>query len=163
VGLALVGLEKPAPARAGTGTILTFETMAGVAGPYVGTANPIRGISGGGLPWVISGGGGELNAHGHLVINVRGLVLGPSAPPSIAGTNPLPAFRAIVSCLSIGTGGTPTVVNLNTENFPATSTGDAHIEATLALPHPCLAPIIFVTSPPLGTPAAPRWFAVTGT
>jgi len=162
-GLALGGLEKPASARAGAGTILTFETMVGVSGPYVGAANPIRGISGGGLPWVISGGGGALDAHGHLVVHVRGLVLGPTAPPAIAGTNPLPFFRAIVSCLSIGAGGTPSIVNLETGDFPATSTGDAEIEATLALPNPCLAPIIFVTSAPLGAPPAPRWLAVTGT
>jgi hypothetical protein len=163
-GLAISGLEKLPAARADTGTILTFATMAPVSGPFVG-ANPIRGITGGGLPWIISEGGGELNANGHLVAHVTGLVLATSAPvpPALQGTNPVPFFRAILSCLSIDAGGSPTVVNLDTGNFPATSTGDAEIEATLALPSPCLAPIIFVTGgPPIGSPVAPRWFAVTG-
>jgi hypothetical protein len=135
--------------------------MAGVSGPFVGGTNPIRGIGGGGLPWIIAGGGGELNANGHLVVHVRGLVLATFAPvpPAFQGTNPVTLFRAIVSCLSIDGGGKPVTVNLSTANFPATSTGDAEIEATLALPSPCLAPIIFVASP---APAAPNWFAVTG-
>jgi hypothetical protein len=53
-------------------------------------------------------------------------------------------------------------VNLQTPLFPASTAGDADIEALLALPHPFYAPIVFVTSLPLGAPAAPRWFAVTG-
>ena len=49
-GLAISGLETPASVRAGSGTILTFETMAAVSGPFVGATNPIRGLKGGGLP-----------------------------------------------------------------------------------------------------------------
>lgn len=30
------------------------------------------------------------------------------------------------------------------------------------MPHPFYVPIVFVTSLPMGTPTAPRWFAVTG-
>ena len=37
-------------ATADPGTILKFDTMAPVTGPYVGAANPIRGVPGGGLP-----------------------------------------------------------------------------------------------------------------
>ncbi len=50
-----------------------------------------------------------------------------------------------------------------TPQFPASLEGDADIEAMLTLPHPFYAPIVFVASLPIGTPAAPRWFAVTGT
>jgi hypothetical protein len=157
-GLAISGLEPPASVRAGSGTILTFETMAAVSGPFVGATNPIRGINGGGLPWIIARGGGELNASGHLEVHVRGLVLAetPPVPPALRGTNPVPSFRAVVSCLSIDGGGAMTTVTLSTDTFRATPTGDAHLEATVALPSPCLAPIIFVTSPTLS------WFAVTG-
>ncbi len=35
----------------GPPTILKFDTMVPVTGPYVGPANPIRGVPGGGLPW----------------------------------------------------------------------------------------------------------------
>ena len=33
--------------------IMEFSTMTGVPRPYTGSANMIRGLSGGGLPWVI--------------------------------------------------------------------------------------------------------------
>ena len=73
----------------------------------------------------------------------------------MGGTNPVPDFLAVVSCQSIS-GGSPTIVNVSTAPFPATTTGDAHIEAQLALPSPCLAPIVFVTAP------SGAWFAITG-
>lgn len=134
-------------------TILEFATMAGVTGPFVGTANPIRGISGGGLPWVLSRAEGELKADGRLEVHVRGLVL---AAGAAAGTNPVSSFLAVVSCMSIDAMGNPSTVNVATSPFPASSTGDADVEATLSLPHPCFAPIIFITSPTMS------WFAVTG-
>jgi hypothetical protein len=31
-------------------TVLKAETLAGVTGPYVGSANPIRSVNGGGVP-----------------------------------------------------------------------------------------------------------------
>ncbi len=130
--------------------IIEFETMVGVSGPFVGTRNPIRTVSGGGAPWVIGSGQGELETDGSLKVQVRGLVL--------AGRriNPLANFRAIVSCRSIGSAGQPTVVNVSTDNFLATPEGDSDIEATVNLPSPCIAPIIFVTSP------TGAWFAATG-
>jgi len=132
--------------------IVTFNTMAPVTGPFVGTANPIRGINGGGLPWAIANGNGVLHADGKLDVNVHGLVL--AAGPN-TGKNPIPTFRAVVSCLSVSNGN-PTTVNVSTDPFAATTTGDAHIHARLALPSPCIAPIIFVTSP------TGAWFAATG-
>jgi hypothetical protein len=130
--------------------ILEFKTMVGVSGPYVGTANPIRGISGGGVAWVISDGKGKLRTDGKLQVQVKGLVL------ASTGTNPVASFRAVVSCQSIDGMGNPSIVNVSTEDFPASPTGDADIRATVELPSPCLAPIIFVTN------STGRWFAVTG-
>ena len=130
--------------------ILEFKTMAGVSGPYLGTANPIRGISGGGAAWMISDGKGKLRADGRLQVQVKGLVL------VSTGANPVANFRAVVSCQSIDGMGNPSIVNVSTEDFPASTTGDADIRATVDLPSPCLAPIIFVTN------SAGRWFAVTG-
>ena len=132
--------------------ILTFNTMTPVTGPFVGTANPIRGINGGGLPWMIANGNGVLHADGKVDVNVHGLVL--AAGPN-AGTNPVPTFRAVVSCLSISSGN-PTTVNVSTDPFPATTTGNAHIHARVTLPSPCIAPIVFVTTP------TGAWLAVTG-
>ena len=76
--------------------------------------------------------------------------------PALQGTNPIPDFRAIVSCQSIGADGTATVANVSTAPFPASPTGNADINATVSLPSPCIAPIVFVTSP------GGAWFAATG-
>ncbi len=154
-----VGLIVQASGASSSGqNVLEFNTMVGVSGPFVGSANPIRGVNGGGLPWQIAGGRGELGSNGRLEVGVRGLVLlnGPPVPAALRGTNPIASFRAIVSCLTI-VDGSPTTTNVATGPFPATATGNSEIEATVALPSPCLAPIIFVG------PSPTTWFAVTGT
>ena len=130
-------------------TVLKAETLARVTGPYVGSANPIRGVNGGGVPWDIAEGKAVLSADGHLVVKVEGLVL------TATGTNPVTTFRGLVSCQTI-VDGAAAVVNVSTDAFPASTTGDSKIEATVTLPSPCFAPIVFVTSP------GGSWFAVTG-
>lgn len=149
-----------ASAGPGPATVLKFATMTPVTGPYVGTASPIRGVAGGGLPWVITAGTGSLKRDGHLLVRVRGLVLARQAPvpPALQGTNPFPDFRALVSCQSIGAGNTASVANVSTGDFRANSAGDSTINAVVSLPRPCIAPIVFVTGP-TGTDV---WFAVTG-
>ena len=143
--------------------VLEFDTMVGVPRPYTGAANAIRGVPGGGLPWVIlREARGELGVDGKLEIEVRGLVIDPNDPlaGANAGVNPSPNFRAIVSCQSKDAAGAAVVVNRTTEQFPATTglgAGDAKIEAQVELPSPCIAPIIFVTNA-----AGTAWFAATG-
>jgi hypothetical protein len=135
--------------------ILEFDSLVGVPQALTGTQNPIRGINGGGLPWMIGPSYGELKANGKLEITVNDLVF--AAGPNV-GKNTVASFRAIVSCLrSDGT-----VENVMTAPFPATVAtatdpgGDAYIEAKLVLPQPCIAPLVFVTSP------GGAWFATTG-
>jgi len=140
--------------------ILEFGTMMGVPRPYTGATNAIRTVPGGGLPWVVASAEGELKANGKLEISVVGLVLDPNDPDVIAsgraGINPSTNFKAIVSCLSRDAAGNPTTVNVSTGLFPADAAGNSEIEAKLSLPKPCIAPIIFVTSP------TSSWFAATG-
>jgi hypothetical protein len=64
-------------------------------------------------------------------------------------------FRGLVSCQTIA-GTAAAVQNVATDPFPASVTGDAKISQKLDLPDPCIAPIVFVTSPTLA------WFAATG-
>ena len=137
-------------------TVLRFNTMSPVTGPYVGAANPIRGVPGGGLPWVIKSAHGSLDRHGHLSVRVRGLVLASTAavPPALRGTNPLKDFDAIVSCQTIS-GSMATVANVTTGNFDASPTGNSTIHARVKLPRPCIAPIVFVAGPGF-------WLAATG-
>ncbi|HEX9355531.1 MAG TPA: hypothetical protein VF933_17155 [Streptosporangiaceae bacterium] len=144
----------------GPATVLKFSTMTPVTGPYVGPPNPVRGVAGGGLPWILTAGTGSLKRDGHLLVRVRGLVLARQAPvpPALQGTNPFPGFRAVVSCQSIGAGNTAAITNISTGDFKASTAGDSTINARVSLPKPCIAPIVFVTGP-TGTDA---WFAVTG-
>jgi hypothetical protein len=156
IGLVPV-LAANSPASADPGTILKFDVMTPVTGPYVGTMNPIRTVSGGGLPWMITAGTGSLKRDGRLQIHVRGLVLADTSavPAGLRGTNPVADFEAIVSCQTI-TGGMATVTNVVTGQFPASMRGNSDIKARVTLPQPCIAPIVFVASP------GGAWFAATG-
>lgn len=141
---ALLVAGNSTPALAGE-AIFEFEQLAGIAVP--GTV--LRGIPGGGLPWIIDRGEARLEADGTFRVEVEGLVL--AAGPN-AGINPAPLFRATLSCL--GADGV-TVVNVSTDPFPATPEGDGRVEQVVFLPETCLAPVVLV-----GSPA--RWFAVSG-
>jgi len=137
--------------------ILKFDTMVGVPAGLTGTQSqvPLRNINGGGLPWTLTDASGELRANGHLEIEVVGLVLAAGAN---AGSNPITSFRGLVSCVKSD----GTFANIPTDPFPATTgpaisgRGNATIAAALSIPQPCIAPIIFVTSP------GGSWFAATG-
>ena len=136
--------------------IMKFSSMVGVPRPYTGATNAIRGVPGGGRPWVIGAAEGKLKDNGKLEVQVRGLVIDPNEPVATAGTNPSPTFRVIVSCMSTDASGAAVVSNIMTDPFPADAAGNAEVEAKLTLPSPCIAPIIFVTS------ATGSWFAATG-
>lgn len=145
------------PVTAKEPKILEFDTMVGVPHSLVGSqaAAAFRGVNAGGLAWTLTAAHGELTASGHLEIEVTGLVFaeGPNT-----GLNTIASFGATVSCIKSD----GTVQNIRTATFPATQGpataggGNATIEANVALPQPCFAPIIFVTSP------GGSWFAVTG-
>jgi hypothetical protein len=143
---------------AGRGKVLQFLTMSPVHGPFVGTQNPLRSLAGGGLPWVISKVEGQLNQDGRVKVEVRGLVLADSdaVPAALRLTNPIPSFKAIVSCLVGDGSGQVSTINVSTGLFPASKAGDASIEDRVDLPRECVAPIVFVTSP------GSAWFAATG-
>jgi hypothetical protein len=143
-------------ASADESKVLQFDTMVGVPRPYTGAANAIRGVSGGGRPWVLDFAKGKLSADGDIDVMVRGLVIDPNEPVPVAGTNPSPTFKVIVSCLSTDASGAAVTISVSTGEFPADTAGNAHIKDTVALPQPCIAPIVFVTS------ATDAWFAATG-
>lgn len=148
------------PASADKSKVLEFNTMVGVPRPYTGPDNPIRGVAGGGLPWVIEFGKGELSPNGDVEVVVKGLVFDPNdqivIDRGLAGINTIPNFKVVVSCLSKDADGNPTTVNVSTGLFPADTAGNSYIEDTVSLPSPCIAPILFVTSP------GGAWFASTG-
>ena len=65
LGMVVIGLvpvlASSSSANADPGTVLQFDVMTPVTGPYVGTVNPIRMVPGGGLPWMITSGKGFLS------------------------------------------------------------------------------------------------------
>ena len=138
------------------GTILDFHTMTPVSGPFIGSASPIRGVNGATQPYTIAHGDGTVRADGQVEVNVTRLVLaeGSAMPVSQQGTNPNSTFTVIVSCAS------PTASsqasNVSAPPAPANLAGTAQIQAKVALPNPCLAPLLFITGPD------GAWIAVTG-
>lgn len=141
-------------------SVIKFDTLTPVGGLAAGSANGIRGIAGAELPWVVEAASGSVSLDEHLLVRIRGLVLasGPPVPRALRGTNPFPAFRVTVSCLSLGPDGAVTIRNVSTGDFGASSCGNSDIDARLSLPRPCLAPILLVTGPS----GVERWLAVTG-
>jgi hypothetical protein len=147
-------------ASADESKLLEFNSMSGVPRPYTGATNAIRGVPGGGLPWVIEFGKGKVSPEGNVDVLVKGLVFDPNDQAvidrGIGGTNTVPNFKVIVSCMSKDANGAAVIANVSTGLFPADAEGNAHIKDSVALPSPCIAPIVFVTSP------TGSWFAATG-
>lgn len=128
--------------------------MIGVPATLVGAAGQIRGINGAGLPWTIGLSSAEVSASGKIEVSFNDLVF--AAGPNV-GKNTIASMKVIVSCLDT----TGAAVNVSTP-FPVTTAtpldpgGHGAIETSVALPSPCLAPIVFITS--LGG----AWFALDG-
>lgn len=142
--VSLVGAGSASVGAHDGGTLVEFDSMTPVTGAAVGTVND-RGITGGGKAWVITSGRGEVDRLGNVEVKVSGLVI-----PALGGINPVTSFKATVSCL------TPHgVVNVSTGLFAASATGDSTIEGSVALPHPCKAPEVFVGN------AGGAWFAMS--
>ena len=128
--------------------LISFNSMTPVTGAAVGAVND-RGLTGGGLPWVITSGTGSVDLAGNVSVTVKGLII--PSPPLPVAKNPVPFFKAIVSCLTED----DAVVNVSTANFPASMAGDSTIIGHVNLPSTCDDPIVFVTSP------GGAWFAMS--
>jgi len=161
-GLALVTLAVvavgPVAASGSHRRTFEFDSMIGVQRPFTGSANPVRGINGGGLPWVIGSAEGELSRSGRLELEVKHLVIDPNDATAItaglAGKNPIASFRAVVSCANSD----GTFTNVSSDPFPVTTGlngGSGELETWLAVPSMCMDPMVFVTSP------GGAWFART--
>jgi len=148
--------DDPTDDAATVKTILSFGTMIGDPGNATAAAkakNVIRGYMGPGPAWFIKSVQGTLKTDGSLTVMVKGLVLS-------NGTNPVPFFRAAVSCQD------PADANKGmlffTKTFPADTAGNSSIAGTVKLPSLCIAPIVLVTSPAAAGDPEGVWFAVTG-
>jgi len=147
------------PSFAGTARSMQAEEVSGspllrfdrfVGNDVTGADGAIRGQNAGGIPWRLDEGAARLARNGELRVEVEGLVL------QTTGSNPVPAFKAILSCLT-NSGTTLATVNVSTGTVPVGPDGNAEIREVLSgVPSPCYAPIVLVTSP------GGAWFAVSG-
>jgi hypothetical protein len=168
--VSFAALRPSPPQRGMTGTLsqhehegegkmlISFSSMYGVDGPFVGDGFPIRDIPGDELPWEIHSARGRLDTDGHLTLQIRGLVFKDEegVPEELRGINDETEFRAAVSCWT-EEGDAVTTVNVVTQGFPASRSGDSFIRTTVDLPNPCVAPIVMVLAG-----SEDKWFAVTG-
>lgn len=154
---------RPMPAVAGSPAIMEFGTMVGVPAGLTASHNlPINGVNGAGLPWVIGDVNGELLTNGKLELKFSGLVFDPSDPRvialNLANRNTIATMKVVVACIT----SSGAAVQISTPSFLVTTGlvndggGSGKVEAALALPNPCIAPVVFITS--LGG----NWFAATG-
>jgi hypothetical protein len=133
------------------GSLVRSEHLIGVQAPFTGSAHPVHGVPGGGLPWVLDEGELRVRADGRVRMEVEGLIIDPAANSALAGTNPVANFRVAVSCDN----GDGTFTVVRTGLIPASPTGDASVRTKLALPAMCDDPVAFITSP------GGAWFAAT--
>ena len=105
--------------------------MVGVPQAFTGATNAavIRGVPGGGIPWRLDLGKGELSTGGHLEIKVRGLVL---ASGGNAGNNPVGVFSGLVSCLTSDAA----VVNIANRRLPGDDSGRRRRAAATRISRP---------------------------
>ena len=142
--LSLVGAGTASVGAHEGGTLLEFDSMTPVGHPPVTQ----RGIPGGGAAWSIISGSGEVDRQGHVSVTVHGLIV------VQAGLNPIGTFQVAVSCLTPAGIATSVV----STGAPASKAGDSTINATVALPHPCKHPEVFVGGSPRGSFI---WFAMS--
>lgn len=92
----------------------------------------------GSAPWVADADSSiRVRRDGRVDIRIRGLVI-PTAPQN--GTNPVPQVSASVVCNGTAvTSSTPTTLAVRFD-----AAGDARILDRVALPSPCLAPVVLV-------------------
>lgn len=151
----------PFVATSSARTLFTFDRFVGESGTFVGSSNPVRGIPAGGFPWVIAEGKAKLMANGEFELEVEGLVIDPfnatAQARGVAGVNPAPFFFATISCVD----NTSAVTNVNTNAVPASSSGNAQIDQTVALPAQCFEPIVLIRGSFTGQSSGP-WFAMSG-
>ena len=108
----------------------------------------VRGITGGGLPWVVDHGSkAKVSADGRLKVDVKALVFAPGTP--LAGTpGPITSVVGSVVCADGAVASADAV--------PLSSEGDARIDAWVTLPAGCEDPIVLVRT------TTGRWLAEAG-
>ena len=113
---------------------------------------PLRGVGGGGAPWVVADSEVELDSNGELEVEVEGLLItGTGSSPPDGTTGPVTSIWASLTCEGGG-------VFTSTSGAPLNANGDAELETTIPIPPSCLGPIVLIRA---NTGMGP-WIAASG-
>jgi hypothetical protein len=127
-----------------------------VACPQDGTS--IGGVNTCGKIWKIKSGNAQLTSDGRLKVEVKGLVLNdPTLPADVNGT--ADGVTEVVASLVCSRGGASSVA-AESGRAPLSKSGQANINATLALPRNCIAPILLIRE--IWEGKIGGWLAATG-
>jgi hypothetical protein len=108
--------------------------------PSVPTDPVIHGVAAGAVPRALGRGSVRLRADGRLRVEVEGLVIPIAHGGFPAGTaRPIDVVSASLYCAPDSAAAVAT-----TGSVPISADGDARIDATIAIPASCLAPIVLV-------------------
>ena len=111
----------------------------------------VLGVVGAGAPWTTDNSNAKLFSDGTLVVRIHHLVFAAGANE---GRNTVPQGRVTVVCNG---NANPATDRVNSDPIPfSVPEGNAEFDASLPLPSPCFAPVVFFTSP------GGNWFAVSG-
>ena len=128
---------------------IAVDPVSGITGTGGPALNVVRGVSPGGVNWVISKLDATIDVSGRIKVRGRGLLL---AGGNGIGTNGGQSVHAILFC---GPAATATAHSTPAAGVPLAANGDFEIDDRLtpAPPNPCATPVLLIANP------APRWFA----
>jgi hypothetical protein len=124
-----------------------------------GANQPVRTVSSGGVPWVVSAGSDtRLTGDGRLRADIRGLLITGTGGALDGTTGPVTQVAAALTCTNAASGDTGAPSIVNTDPVPLSAAGDARIDQRIAVPVPCIAPIVLIRA----NSAAGPWIAGNG-
>ncbi|HEY2015129.1 MAG TPA: hypothetical protein VGH38_16585, partial [Bryobacteraceae bacterium] len=128
--IGLTALGALADDNGGNGGNGGFEAQ--LVGSSVG--QHVAGVPSGGAPWVISQGQVSVSGTGRIEVEIKGLLI--ASGPAAGTVGPVTMVMASLVCGD--------VVAASTKGFSLSTTGNAQIEDTIAVPSPCIAPAILI-------------------
>lgn len=124
-----------------------------------GANRPVRTVNSGGVPWVVAAGSEtRLTGDGRLRADIRGLLITGTGGALDGTTGPVTQVVAALTCTNAASGdaGAPSIVA--TATAPLSAAGNARIDENVAVPSPCIAPVVLIRA----NAAAGPWIAASG-
>ncbi len=118
----------------------------------------IRGIVGGGAPWVVANSDVKLDQKGKLHVKVKGLQITGTGSSSDGTIGSVSSIWASLTCKGSGSGSGASKVFTSTSGAPLKPNGDANLKTTIPIPSSCLGPIMLIRA---NTGTGP-WIAASG-